>query len=58
MKYIQGQDRTQMHVFPVSLDESVDKDNEVRIIDLFVDSLDMGKYDFKVNFKEKREACL
>jgi len=52
MKYIQRQDRTQTHVFPVSLDESVDKDNEVRLIDLFIDSLDLGKYDFKVNFKE------
>lgn len=38
MKFIQGQDRTRINLFPVSLDQSIDPENEVRIIDLFVDS--------------------
>jgi transposase len=52
MKYIQGQDRTQTHLFPISLDESIDKDNEVRLVDLFVDSLNLGEFGFKVDFDE------
>ena len=43
MKYIQGQDRFQTCIFPISLDASIDENNEVRIIDLFVES---GLYTF------------
>jgi len=52
MKYIQGQSRTQTCLFPVSLDSSIEADNEVRLIDLFVDSLKLGDYGFKVSFVE------
>ena len=52
MRFIQGQDRTQTHLFPISLDESIGKDNEVRLIDLFVDSLDLSNFGFKVDFDE------
>ena len=52
MRFIQGQDRTQTHLFPISLDQSIAKDNEVRFIDLFVDSLDLNEFGFKVDFDE------
>lgn len=52
MRFIQGQDRTQTHLFPISLDQSIAKDNEVRLIDLFVDSLDLKGFGFKVDFDE------
>lgn len=52
MKYITGQNREQTYLFPVSLDDAVDAKNEVRIIDLFVDNLDMGEFGFKVEFIE------
>jgi transposase len=52
MKFIQGQNRTQINLFPVSLDESIDPDNEVRIIDLFVDSLSIKDYGFRMDFVE------
>lgn len=52
MKFIQGQNRAQTHLFPISLDDSIDQDNEVRIIDLFVDSLDLGNFGFKLDFEE------
>lgn len=52
MKYIQGQNRTQACLFPVSLDDAVDPDNEVRLIDMFVDSLKLEGYGFKVAFVE------
>jgi len=52
MRFIQGQDRTQAALFPVSLDATIDPDNEVRIIDLFVDSLQLKDYGFRVDFPE------
>ena len=52
MRFIQGQDRTQTHLFPISLDQSIAEDNEVRLIDLFVDSLDLNVFGFKVDFQE------
>lgn len=52
MKFIQGHNRTQINLFPVSLDESIDPDNEVRIIDLFVDSLSIKDYGFRTDFIE------
>jgi transposase len=39
MKFIQGHNQNQINLFPVSLDQSIDSDNDVRIIDLFVKSL-------------------
>lgn len=52
MKFIQGHNRTQINLFPVSLDQSIDPDNEVRIIDLFVDSLSVKDYGFRMDFIE------
>ena len=53
MKFIQGYNRTQTHLFPVSLDQSIDADNMVRLIDLFVDSLPLDEYGFRNDFIEK-----
>lgn len=44
MKYIIGKDRNQMTFF--SLEERIDKDNEVRLIELFVDSLPLADFGF------------
>jgi transposase len=52
MKFIQGYNRTQINLFPVSLDQSIDPDNEVRIIDLFVDSLSIKDFGFRMDFVE------
>lgn len=52
MKYIKGQDRAQATLFPVSLDDAVGVDNEVRLIDVFVDSLKLQELGFKVEFVE------
>lgn len=48
MHYIKGTDRTQTVLFPQSLDEIIDADNEVRIIDLFVESIDLAQFSFHV----------
>ncbi|HED37426.1 MAG TPA: transposase, partial [Ignavibacteria bacterium] len=52
MKYIIGQDRNQTSIFPVSMEAYIDQDNEVRIIDLFVDSLSIASMGFKTEFDE------
>jgi transposase len=52
MKYIQGQNRSQTYLFPVSLDDAVDVENEVRLIDVFVDSLVLEKFGFTVDHGE------
>ena len=44
MKYIIGKDRSQFEMF--CLEESVNKDNVVRLIDLFVESLPLEEYGF------------
>jgi len=53
MKCIIGKDRNQATIFPVSLDEAINQNNEVRVIDLFVDSLDIEKMEFRINFGEE-----
>lgn len=52
MKFIEGTDPRQSAVFPVSLDERISADNEVRAIDAFVSSLDLEKLGFRVHFSE------
>jgi hypothetical protein len=52
MKFIQGHNRTQINLFPVSPDQSIDPENEVRMIDLFVDSLSIKDFGFRTDFIE------
>lgn len=54
MHYIQGQNREQSVLFPQSLDQIISDDNEVRIIDLFVESISMA--DFKFVIKTSTEG--
>ena len=57
MQYIQGINRNQAVLFPRCLDELVDLDNDVRIIDLFVDSIQLEDFKFIVkNSIEGRPA--
>lgn len=48
MKYVIGNNRNQMQFF--SLEEYIHQDNEVRLIDLFVDSLNLEQFGFHLNF--------
>lgn len=52
MKFIQGQNRTQTFLFPISIDQTIAHDNEVRLIDLFVEKLDLGELGFDIDFEE------
>ena len=57
MKFIQGHNRTQINLFPVSLDQSIDPDNEVRMIDLFVESLSLKDFGFRTDFTENGRSA-
>ena len=46
MNYIQGKSRNQITLLPESIDEYITKDNPVRIIDFYVESLDMKALGF------------
>lgn len=47
MGYIKGEERTQMILFPESIDDYIHEDNPVRIIDAFVEQLDMVELAFE-----------
>jgi transposase len=46
MSYIVGQDRGQITIFPETIDEYISDNNPVRIIDAFVENLDLHKAAF------------
>lgn len=46
MKYIQGQSRHQLTLFPDYIEDYIKEDNPVRVIDAFVDSLDLSQAGF------------
>ena len=48
MNFIQGQNREQMVLIPDCLDALIGSDNEVRVIDMFVDSLKLSDYQFTI----------
>src|SRR6516164_11106211 len=46
-RFVAGADRGQSTLFPECLDDWVDETNPVRVIDAFVDTLDLGGLDFE-----------
>lgn len=46
-RYIDGEDRTQSVLFPESLDDWVEEDNPVRVVDVFVDALNLAQLGFE-----------
>src|SRR5579864_5033931 len=45
-RFVEGQDRTQVTLFPECLEDWVDQDNAVRAIDVFVDGVDLADLEF------------
>ena len=45
--FIEGEDRTQATLFPERIDDYVAEENTVRVIDVFVDELDLSSLGFK-----------
>jgi len=45
-RFVEGEDRTQVTLLPERLDDYVAADNPVRVIDVFVDELDLHELGF------------
>ena len=46
-RFIEGEDRSQSTLFPEHLDDYIAEDNPVRVIDVFVDELDLQELGFE-----------
>lgn len=46
-RFIQGTERSQVTLFPEQLEDYVAEDNPVRVVDVFVEQLDLGKLGFE-----------
>ena len=46
-RYGEGEDRSQATLFPERLDDYIAEDNPVRVIDVFVDELDLFELGFE-----------
>lgn len=46
-RFVEGEDRSQSTLFPERLDDYIEEDNPVRVIDVFVEELDLGKVGFE-----------
>jgi len=47
MPYVKGEDRNQITLFPESIDDYITSDNAVRVIDAYVEQVDMVAYKFR-----------
>ena len=46
-RFVEGEDRTQITLLPECLDDYVGEDNPVRVVEVFVDELDLGGLGFE-----------
>src|SRR5210317_1547115 len=46
-RFVEGEDRSQSTLFPERLDDYIAEDNPVRVIDVFIDELDLSKLGFE-----------
>jgi transposase len=53
-RYISGENRNQINILPICLDDMIAPDNEVRAIDAIVDSMDIQSIGFI--YSETRET--
>jgi len=50
--FIKGDNRQQATLFPERLDDYITEENAVRVVDVFIDSLDLTGLGFKTNAKK------
>jgi transposase len=46
-RFVEGEDRRQSLLLPESLDDYVTEDNPVRVVEAFIDELDLGALGFE-----------
>ena len=57
-RFVEGEDRTQGALLPELLDDYVAEDNLVRVIDVFVDDLDLRALGLMASFRKRRVGLL
>jgi transposase len=45
-RFVEGEDRSQVTLLPECLDDDVDQDNPVRVVEAFVDQIDLRRMGF------------
>jgi len=45
-RFIEGEDRTQITLLPECLDDYIAEDNPIRVVEVFIDELDLGMLRF------------
>ncbi len=45
-RFVQGEARTQMSLIPECLDDYISEDNPVRVVEAFIDGIDLGRLGF------------
>jgi transposase len=45
-RFVAGANRSETTLFPECLDDRIDEDNAVRVVDAFVDAVDLGELGF------------
>jgi hypothetical protein len=58
MKFINRTKRNQLSIFTSSIDGAIAQNNEIRLIDLFVDSLKLPDFGFTFDFVENGRPAL
>lgn len=53
-RFIEGEARTQVTLLPECLDDYITEENPVRVVDVFVDELDLGALGFGVSIRLQR----
>ena len=55
-RFIEGQDRSQVTLLPECLDDYIAEDNPVRVVDAFVDELDLRDSGLRRRDSRRRQA--
>ena len=55
-RFVEGEDRSQSTLFPERLDDYIEEDNPVRVIDVFVDELDLGNSDLSALIRRRPDG--
>jgi transposase len=55
-RFVQGADRGQSTLLPECLDDWIDEENPVRVIDAFVDALDLGDLGSMASSRQQPEG--
>ena len=53
-RFVEGEDRTQVTLLPECLDDYVAEDNPIRVIDVFVDELDLQELGSRARSRRRR----